>query len=168
MNLEIQTLSQLFKDHSAVLLELGDSLRRQKEAIIHWDLPALTHEQRIHNQLLVRIRVFESARKSSLEDLSRKLGLNGRASPNEILAQIANPTGSEVRDSFANLLAIAGSVRELYLENKKYLAHSIEGIELSLSVLRSAKQLGGTYSKNSSGAQLSDDHADSRFVSQSI
>ena len=152
---EIKSLTDLFTDHSSVLEELGESLRRQKEAVIHWDLAALAREQRVHNQLLARLRVFDAARVSGLEKLAHALGLGGRPSMSAVLGAITDQTGQTLRSSHERLLAIAGVVKELYRENHRYLAHTLQGVDQSLSVLRAAKQQGTVYTGDAAIAQSS-------------
>ncbi len=164
---ELRSLKKLFDDHSSALLELGESLRRQKQAVVHWDLEVITKEQRIHNQLIVRLRVFDAARRTAEEKISQKLGYRGRMSLKSILQTITDPLARDIQHAFDNLIAIAGSVKELYQENQKYLSHALEGVEMSLSVLQSKKQ-SGLYEANNKGAHYSQDNMKRRFLDQSM
>ena len=171
MQQELVPLKNLFRDHTLVLHELGDSLRNQKEAVVHWDLKVLAHEQRVHNQLLVRLRIFDSARVSAEEKLSQRLGMHGRKPMKELLQAITHSDGDELRRANDNLLAIAGTVRELYDENHKYLSHALEGIEGSLTVLNAAKQKGATYTRSSNGARGAEvprHDNEARFLDQNV
>ena len=165
---ELHSLEELFHDHASLLRELGDSLLRQRAAIVHWDLKALTTEQKIHNQLIARLRVMDTARISALERFSKRLGIAGRPSVQSLAAALAPGTCRNIEIAFEKLLAVAGAVSELYNENQKYLSHSLEGVEMSLGVLRTAKQKGATYTCNNDSAKINDAQVPSCTFDQSV
>ncbi len=170
MERDLQALAHLFADHTCVLQELGESLRRQRESVVHWDLQALAQEQKVHNQIIVRLRVFDQARNASLAKLHAKLGLTGRPSMQTLLAALNDVVVGNIKQIYENFLAVAGSVRELYEENQRYLAHSLEGIEVSLTLLQSSRQNGGVYTPNGSGetVRMATEEQQKRYLDQNV
>ena len=167
MTTDLKNLSELLRDHAAVLQELAESLRRQRDSIIHWDLKSLSKEQRVHNQLLMRLRVFDSARNTAFDKICEERGLLGRPAPMDLLSLIEGEDGEDLRRHYENLMAVAGVVKELYQDTQKYLSHSLMSVDMSLGVLRSSKQ-GTGYTRSNDAVEVPSDCMEKRFVDQSF
>lgn len=164
---ELTTLKNLFVEHTALLRELSELLVEQKEAIVRWNLESLTHIQRKHQQIVLKMRVYDQARQHGVENLCRTLKCHPTINLNELLNSISHPDVEDLKLAYNSMLAAAGAAQELYKENQKYLDFSKNGVEMSFSLLRSSRKGSVRYERaGADKARITPDDEQTRYVSE--
>ncbi len=149
---------QLLKQLEMVMLELLDalgslvqSLQQEREAVVEYNLKLIAEAGRAKQENLKRVQAIESARHDLMMKIGQELGCQGKPSTDFIVAQLADQIQAEkIRHYVSCIRSMAQAAQELNTDQRRYLAHSLNFVQQSLTLIENlqGKGLCSGYTKN--------------------
>ncbi|MBI4239273.1 MAG: flagellar export chaperone FlgN [Deltaproteobacteria bacterium] len=126
----------ILSEEVEVLSQLIDLYKREREAIIGMDLEGLTVVTKQKHEQILRTQVLETSRRGMTERLGRLVAIPNDVTSERILQAIsATALTTQIRHRLSCLRSMAQAVLELNEGQRRYIAHSISGVEASLELL---------------------------------
>lgn len=138
MSLEalLQEWDSILDEEVEVLSQLIDLYKQEREAIIGMDLEGLTVVTKQKHEQILRTQVLETSRRGMTERLGRLLHIAHDVTSERILQAITpNAATTQIRHRLSCLRSMAQAVLELNQGQRRYIAHSLSGVEASLELL---------------------------------
>lgn len=161
---EIDEVESIVVEEVEVLGFLIECLKKEREAIIDYDLKTLTEVFKSKHENLVRIEVLETSRRG----LVKKLGKTLMEILEEPSSPISNDQADRIRHTLSCLRSMAQAVQEFNNGQREYILHSLYDVQTTLSLLDTLKGRGLTACYDGQGIVKSNRESASSVMSRSV
>ena len=139
-------------------------LQKEKEAVVDSKLKELNESSKEKENLLLKIRILEEQRLKLLEKLADFLEFPSQDLTLSKLSQmVEEPYSTQLKDYYANFLALIQNIQDVNKTNKALVMHSMELVRGSLTLFNSLTAFNPVYyrtgkiqTRDQSGRVLSD------------
>ena len=156
-------VESILSEELEVFGSLIDCLKKEREAVILFDLNALAESYKLKHENLLRIEVLETSRrgliKKSEASLQEVLDLQEGSSPQQV---------ARVRHLLSCLKSMSQAAQEFNENQKKYLVHSLSDVQSTLSLIEIAQGKGRFHGYDENGLLAQDNRGPSGTMSGSV
>lgn len=126
----------ILQDLISVLDELLCLMKEEREAIFDFNLEQITQTSRKKNDLLLRVKILDSAKSASYNKLALSLGYKNKPSIEFILSQLPDQEmANKLRHRLSCLKSLAQATQEYNELQRQHIVSSLSSIQSSLVVL---------------------------------
>lgn len=138
----------ILKDLIVVLDELMCLMKEEHECVITYNISKIYELNKKKNDLLLKIKVLESAKDISMQKIARALGIQGQVSSKFIIERIPDKQRAEdLSQKISCLVSLAQAVQEFNDIQREYIQLSLNTIHAEMMILGQMEPSGSCYNK---------------------
>jgi flagellar biosynthesis/type III secretory pathway chaperone len=148
MDTLLNTFLGLVEEQTSFYGALLLSLQREKHAVVHSRLDDLSESSKEKESIILKIRILEEQRVTLLKKLAHSLGCpSEEVTLTQLSKMVKEPHATRLRKCSSNLSALIQSIQEINETNRSLLAHSIEVVRGSLTLMHNLMTSNPTYQR---------------------
>ncbi len=122
------------------------SLKDEREAIVEFDLHKIKDVYKRKNELLLKIRYLEGTKTVLVTALSKDMGYESSPSLQFLLERIEDRDAVDIiQHKISCLKSLAQAAQEFNEDQRRYIAHSLSGVQSSMTILNQALGKSASY-----------------------
>lgn len=135
----LSELEGVLQELISTLDNLVSCLKDEREAIVEFDLHKIKDAYKRKNELLLRIRYLEGTKSVLVASLSREMGYESSPTLQFLLEKLEDRAAVEsIRHKSSCLKSLAQAAQEFNEDQRRYIAHSLSGVQSSMAILNGA------------------------------
>lgn len=167
-------MKELYREFEAILVEESDvleglmaNLQKEREAIVSYDMEMIASVYKSKHEQLLQVQVLEASRRSVMQQIGQQLGFNGYPTASYLVERAPEKAlADRIEQQLSCLRSLAQAVQELNDLQRDYVAHSLDTVQASLTLIDAVRGQGTkTYGEN---GLLQDRSIQTGSVSRSI